>query len=179
MGKKITIDSSTLMNKGLEVIEAHHLFDMDPQKIDVVVHPQSIIHSMVEFVDGSILAQMSEPNMMYPIQYALTYPKRCKTSLAPFDFTKHNRLSFEEYDPACFPCLSLAFEALKKGGSSCCFLNACNESLVHRFLNQEITWNEISQKLEKLMSSHIPENMLNLPQVFSIDKKARELANKI
>ena len=142
MGKKITIDSSTLMNKGLEVIEAYWLFNIPFANIEVVIHPQSIIHSMVEFDDCSTLAQMSQPTMVIPIQYALTYPDRKPTIAAPLDFTKQMALEFSPPDYAKFPCLSLAYESLKKGGTLPCFMNAANEVLVERFLNQEISWNQ-------------------------------------
>jgi len=176
MGSKITIDSSTLMNKGLEVIEAHHLFGIPPEKIDVVIHPQSIIHSMVEYIDGSIIAQMSEPDMIYPIQYSLCYPERCKTRFESFDFTKNSELTFHKPDSQKFPCLSLAIDSLKRGGSASCFLNAANEVLVDRFQKKEISWREISTKLQLLMSLHQVEDMVDLDQIFTLDKSARKLA---
>ncbi|MBI5346789.1 MAG: 1-deoxy-D-xylulose-5-phosphate reductoisomerase [Chlamydiae bacterium] len=179
MGKKITIDCSTLMNKGLEVIEAHYLFDMELDKIDVIIHPQSIIHSFVEFIDGSMLAQMSEPNMQIPIQYALTYPKRIASNIKNFDFIKNSHLTFFAPDLKKFRCLYLAKEALKIKKSMPCFMNSANEVLVERYLKGEITWSEIAKKLEKLMSSHKVQNMVDLDTVFEIDKLAKEQAKNI
>ncbi|MBM3207399.1 MAG: 1-deoxy-D-xylulose-5-phosphate reductoisomerase [Chlamydiae bacterium] len=179
MGAKITIDSSTLMNKGLEVIEAHHLFNIPVDQIDVIIHPQSIIHSMVEFIDGSMLSQMSEPSMHVPIQVALSYPYRYKGLLKPFDFSKHHSLEFIELEKGKFICLDLAYEALKQKGSLACFLNAANEVLVERFLNRQISWLDISTKLEKLCSSHKLIHNLDLDAVFEIDADAREQAQEI
>lgn len=179
MGSKITVDSSTLMNKGLELIEASHLFSMPFHQMSVVVHPQSIIHSMVEYCDGSIMAQMSQPDMAFPIQYALTYPHRKPGAFPSFDFTKHSSLTFEEADRKKFPCLAMAETALRLGRSYPCFLNAANEVLVHRFMNREIRWVEISQKLEKLMSSHQSFDVLNLEAVLFVDGEARKKAGKI
>lgn len=179
MGPKITIDSSTLMNKGLEVIEAHFLFGIPENQIEVIIHPQSIIHSMVEYIDGSILAEMSEPSMIYPIQYALTYPTRKPSSLPHFDFTKHNKLEFYSPDLKKFRSLHLAYQALKTGGSLLGFLNAANEVLVERFLKKEISWLGIMEKLEKLMSLHqvIPSD--SVEAVLSVDEEAREKAMQI
>lgn len=179
MGAKITIDSSTLMNKGLEVIEAHHLFQMPANKIDVVVHPQSIIHSMVEFIDGSMLAQLSQPTMLVPIQYALTYPARQPGIIPPFDFTKHPMLEFIVPEERKFVCLELAFEALRQGGSMPCYLNAANEVLVQRFLDKQISWLDISRRLEKLCLSHRVQKQMDLDAVFAIDAQAREEAKTI
>ena len=176
MGRKITIDSSTLMNKGLEVIEAKILFDVPLEKIDVVVHPQSLIHSFVEMIDGSLLAQMAEHDMKIPIQYALTYPKRENGIASCFDFTKYSKLEFfmPEWDK--FPCLGLAFEAAKMGGSLPCFMNAANEVLVHRFLEGEIGWVEIGKKLETLMGAHPIQPQEDIDTLFEVDKEARILA---
>jgi 1-deoxy-D-xylulose-5-phosphate reductoisomerase len=176
MGPKVTIDCSNLMNKGLEVIEAHWLFGVDVEKIEVIIHPQSIIHSMVEYTDGSILAQMSEPNMIIPIQYALTYPERAPGIPRPFDFTKHPKLDFLTPDLSRFSCLELAFEALRRGGTAPCFLNAANEVLVDLFLKGKITWIEIAHKLEKLILSHSVEKELNLDKILQTDILAREMA---
>lgn len=176
MGKKITIDSSTLMNKGLEVIEAKFLFDVPLEKIDVIVHPQSIVHSLVEFVDGSLLSQMGENDMKIPIQYAMTYPKREKGIVPCFDFTKYSKLEFFNPDWEKFPCLGLAFEAAKKGGTLPCFMNAANEVLVHRFLEGEIDWIEIGKKLETLMGAHKAQPQENLSVLFEVDAMARSLA---
>lgn len=177
MGFKISVDSSTLMNKGLELIEAHFLFGIEEEKIDVIIHPQSIIHSFVEFLDGSLLAQLSEPDMRLPIQYALSYPERypCKEA---FNFTKNSKLEF--YQPnKFFVCLQLAREALRIGGSMLPFMNKANEVLVNRFMRKEIKWDEIGKKLEKLMSSHRVENVLNLNEVLIVEKLAEEESKKI
>jgi 1-deoxy-D-xylulose-5-phosphate reductoisomerase len=179
MGKKISVDSSTLMNKALEIIEAHYLFDIDPSKIDVVVHPESIIHSMVEFVDGSILSQMSEPNMKIPIQHALFYPQRKSSNIPSFDFIKNKCLTFYPPDIKKFPSLSFGYEALKIKKSMPCFMNSANEMLVERFFKKEISWFEILQKLEKLISSHKPQDMLDLSDIFEIDNLAKKQAQKI
>ncbi len=176
MGKKVTIDSSTLMNKGLEMIEAHWLFQVPLEKIEVVVHPQQIIHSMVEFVDNSMLAQMGDPDMLVPIQYAITYPQRYRGSLAPFDFLKNNTLQFSLPDMDKFRCLKLAYEAIRCGGSLPCYMNAANEILVHRFLNKEIAWNEIALKLENLMSRHNVTPIKTLQDILAVDQIAREEA---
>ncbi len=176
MGKKITIDSSTLMNKGLEVIEAKFLFNVPLEKIDVIIHPQSIIHSLVEFIDGSLLSQMGEHDMKIPIQYAMTYPKREKGIVPCFDFTKYSKLEFFTPDWEKFPCLGLAFEAAKEGGTLPCFMNAANEVLVHRFLEGEIDWIEIGKKLETLMGAHKTQPQENLSVLFEVDEMARSLA---
>jgi len=178
MGPKVTIDSSTLMNKGLEVIEAHWLFNVPLEKIDVVIHPQSIIHSMVEFVDNSILAQMGETSMIIPIQYAMTYPKRLKGSLQPFDFVKHGTLQFFQPDTKKFRCLHLAYDAIGTGGSLPCYMNAANEVLVNRFLDKQISWQEIATKLEDLMSRHQVQPINGLDDVLAIDNQARSEASR-
>lgn len=154
MGPKVTIDSSTLMNKGLEVIEAHWLFDLPIDQIEVVVHPQSVIHSMVEYNDGSLIAQMGEPTMITPIQYAITYPTRLPGFLKPFDFTQSRTLNFYPPNRDRFRCLSLAYHAIKTGGSLPCYMNAANETLVHRFLKKQISWHAIPTQLETLMQQH-------------------------
>lgn len=176
MGPKITVDSSTLMNKGLEVIEAHWLFDLPLNKIDVVIHPQSILHSMVEFVDGSMKAQMSRPTMIVPIQYALTYPHRAPGLLEPFDFVKNGKLEFFAPNQEKFRCLALAYEAVAAGGSMSCYLNAANEVLVKRFLNKEISWSDISRKLDSLMQHHQKIEDLSLEAILNVDRIARQEA---
>lgn len=176
MGPKVTIDSSTLMNKGLEVIEAHWLFNLEMSKIEVIVHPQSIIHSLVEFCDTSILAQMGAPNMIVPIQYAMTYPKRYSGLLEPFDFVKHSKLEFFQPDLTKFRCLSLAYEAIRRGGSLPCYMNGANERLVERFLAREIGWNDIGILLEKLMEQHSVQQIETLEEILAIDAEAREEA---
>lgn len=173
MGPKVTIDSSTLMNKGLEMIEAHWLFDTPIEKIEVVVHPQQIIHSMVEFIDNSMLAQMGDPDMLIPIQYAITYPKRYNSSLASFDFVKNHTLQFFSPDMNKFRCLKLAYEAVRSGGSFPPFMNAANEVLVHRFINKEISWIEIPSRLEDLMMRHSQIPITSLQDVLDVDQAAR------
>jgi 1-deoxy-D-xylulose-5-phosphate reductoisomerase len=179
MGKKITIDSSTLMNKGLEVIEAKFLFNVPLEKIDVIIHPQSIVHSLVEFVDGSLLSQMGEHDMKIPIQYAMTYPKREKGIVPCFDFMKYSKLEFFTPEWEKFPCLGLAFEAAKEGGTLPCFMNAANEVLVHRFLEGKIDWIEIGKKLETLMGAHNTQPQENLNVLFEVDEMARSLATTV
>lgn len=178
MGAKITIDSSTLMNKGLEVIEAYWLFDVPLDKIEVLIHPQQKVHGLIEFKDGSILAQMSEPDMTIPIQYALTYPKRLKSSLPPYDFTKNKQLNFDQPNPSLFRCLFLAYESLRIGGTMPCFMNAANEILVYRFLNKDITWLEISEKLERLMSEYTSQKATSLEAILEADTLGRYMAHK-
>lgn len=173
MGPKVTVDSSTLMNKGLEVIEAHFLFQVPVGAIEVVVHPQSVVHSLVECVDGCLLAQLGVPDMRLPIQYALTYPKRCAGSLPPFDFREYQNLTFDTPDVRAFRCLGLAYEALKLGGSAPCYLNAANEVLVQRFLNREIPWIDIANKLQSLLLRHSIQRDLDLEGIFAVDALAR------
>lgn len=179
MGPKITIDCSTLMNKGLEVIEAHWLFDVPLDQIDVVVHPQSIIHSMVEFIDGSILAQMGEPSMITPIQYAFTYPDRFSRPTPPFDFIKNSALQFLSPDQSKFPCLGLAYQAMQTGKSLPCCMNAANEILVERFLRKEISWSCIPKKLSALMDKHAVTSVNTLEKILIIDAESRKEALSI
>lgn len=179
MGPKITIDSSTLMNKGLEVIEAYWLFGIPLDQIQVVIHPQSLIHSMVEYRDGSIKAQMSVPSMTLPIQYALTFPDRCEGLLEPFDFVKHGTLQFYAPDTTRFRCLDLAYQAIRKGGSLPCFMNASNEVLVQRFINGQIGWPAIAQKLERLMERHSVAPIVHLNDIVHVESEARERASHI
>jgi 1-deoxy-D-xylulose-5-phosphate reductoisomerase len=179
MGTKVTIDCTTLMNKGLEMIEARFLFDIEPERIEAVIHPQSRIHSCVEFVDGSILAQIADPDMALPIQYAMTYPKRKPGMLPPYDFLRNGTLTFYPPDTHRFPCLKLALQALKAGRSYPCFLNAANEILVDRFVKGTIPWTAIGEKLDKLISSHSPVNVLSLDAILAVDSSARQLAAEI
>jgi 1-deoxy-D-xylulose-5-phosphate reductoisomerase len=173
MGAKVTIDSSTLMNKGLEMIEAHWLFQMAPDKIEILVHPQQIIHSMVEFVDGAILAQMGDPDMLVPIQYAITYPERCQGKLKPFDFAKNSTLQFFTPDMDKFRCLKLAYEAIAVGQSMPCYMNAVNEVLVHQFLDRAIPWCAIAEGLEELMERHSTQPITSFDDIIAIDHLAR------
>jgi 1-deoxy-D-xylulose-5-phosphate reductoisomerase len=177
MGPKVTIDSSTLMNKGLEVIEAYWLFNLPIDKIDVIIHPQSVIHSLIELIDHSMLVQMGEPNMITPIQYALTYPHRYPSMLKPFDFFKNPVLQFLIPDLNKFRCLALAYEAIRQGGSLPCYMNAANEVLVQRFLRREISWKEIAIQLEHLMLQHVVEPVDSVETILEIDKKARQDAS--
>lgn len=173
MGAKITIDSSTMMNKGLEIIEAYWLFGLSIKQIEVIVHPQQKIHGIVEFNDGSILAQMCEPDMIIPIQYAMTYPERCRGLLKPYDFINNNRLDFYQPDTTRFRCLDLAYHAIRTGGSLPCYMNAANETLVHRFLSREISWFDIGEKLESLMMRHDIACTPTLEELLNIDREAR------
>jgi 1-deoxy-D-xylulose-5-phosphate reductoisomerase len=163
MGAKITIDSATMMNKGLEVIEAKWLFHLKPSQIDIIVHPQSIIHSIVQFEDGSMKAQMGLPDMKLPIQYALGYPVRLKSEFPRFDFANFRSLTFEEPDPEAFPCWKLAFDALEKGGNAPCILNAANEVAVELFLKDEISFLQIPDLLVGALGTmkHLPKPELS------------------
>ena len=154
MGNKITIDSSTMMNKGLELIEAYWLFNLDIDKISILIHPESIIHSMVEFLDGSIKAQLGIPSMEIPIQYALTYPQRFKSNCKTLDLTKIKTLNFEEPDLEKFRCIKLAYDAIKKGGSYPVVLNVANDILVNHFLNDEIKFLDIQNNIEEILMKH-------------------------
>lgn len=174
MGKKITIDSSTLMNKGLEVIEAHWLFDLDAAKIDVVIHPQSIIHSMVEFADGSIKAQLGVPDMRVPIQYALTYPDRYPGDLPRLQIRNLQDLTFEQPDMNKFTCLRLCYEALEAGGAAPAVLNAANEEAVHLFLTEKISFDKIPQIVEDALSEIRFNSFCNTEELLYYDKLARE-----
>ncbi len=173
MGPKITIDSSTLMNKGLEVIEAHWLYNIPVEKIDVVIHPQSIIHSFVELVDLSILAQLSNPDMRLPIQYALTYPERVPGQIKPLDFLQSFSMEFLPPDFDKFKCLDLAYRSIRSGNSYPCFLNAANEILVDRFIRGEISWTDIPAGLEELLERHSPLPVDTVDEILDIDRDAR------
>ena len=178
MGSKITIDSATMMNKGLEYIEAYWLFGLPCDKIDIVIHPQSIIHSMVEFIDGSIKAQMGEPDMKVPIQYAFTYPLRIKNSINKFDFIINNNLTFEEPDLNKFPCIKLAKDALLSGGSHQVVLNVANDFLVENFLNKRIHFTDIPKMIEDCISRHSPIESPNLDEIDSLSIWTKEYLNK-
>ncbi|MCX7843545.1 MAG: 1-deoxy-D-xylulose-5-phosphate reductoisomerase [Clostridia bacterium] len=179
MGAKITIDSSTLMNKGLEVIEAKWLFDVELNKIQVMVHPQSIIHSMVEFVDGSVMAQLGQPDMRIPIQLALTYPKREFNSFSRLNLLEAGTLTFEEPDQEAFPCLKLAYEAGRCGGTMPAVLNAANEIAVDLFIKEKIGFIDIPGIIENVMSRHIVNNCPNLEDIIEADRWARETAMQL
>ena len=174
MGKKITVDSATLMNKGLEVIEAHHLFNIDYEKIKVVVHPQSVVHSAIEYVDGSVIAQLGLPSMHIPIQYAITYPERFEgIKSRSFSFSEIARLDFEEPDWKKFKALELAYNAGKAGGSATVCLNASNEEAVFAFLKGKIKLFDIINTVEYMMSKHNLVKNLSVDEIFEIDKEVR------
>ncbi len=174
MGSKITIDSATMMNKGLEVIEARWLFDIPLDRIEVLIHPQSIIHSMVEYKDGAIMAQLGSPDMRVPIQLALTYPKRLTNSFSKLDLLKNNSLTFESPDVETFPCLKLAYEALRIGGTMPAVLNAANEEAVRLFLEEKIGFLEIPRIIEKVMESHSVMSVPDLDAIIEMDLWARD-----
>lgn len=176
MGQKITIDSATLFNKGLEMLEARWLFNVTMSQIEVIVHPQSVIHSMVEFVDGSIIAQLSTPDMCLPIQYALTYPDRAPSQRVETDFAKIGRLDFEEVDLERFPSLKLARRAGEAGGTLPVVMNAANEIAVDAFLNRAIGFTQITEVVERVMGSHEVQADPTLEQILSADAWAREHA---
>jgi len=179
MGQKITIDSATLMNKGLEVIEARWLFDVGFDKIDVVVHPQSIIHSMVEFPDGSVIAQLGIPDMRMPIQYALAYPERWVNDFPKLDFLSLGELTFKQPRMDEFPCLSLAFRAGRQGGTMPAVMNAANEQAVSMFLNRRIGFMDIPELIEKTMASHICIQSPGLDDILMSDSWARQEAIRL
>jgi 1-deoxy-D-xylulose-5-phosphate reductoisomerase len=173
MGRKITIDSATMMNKGLEVIEARWLFDLPASRIDVNIHPQSIIHSMVEFVDGCVMAQLGVPDMKAPIAYALSYPERLATGIRPLDLTELSGLTFFKPDPDRFPCLRLAYRALDDGESMPCVMNAANEVAVEAFLSGRITFMEIPGLIERVMDLHAPHGLTSIADVLAVDAWGR------
>src|SRR3989338_239894 len=179
MGTKITIDSATLINKVFEVIEARWLFGMADENIEVLIHPQSIIHSLVEFIDGSIIAQLGIPDMRIPISYALNYPDRLENALPSLNLAQVKNLSFEMPDTEKFPCLKLAFEALKKGETMPAVLNAANEVAVNAFLNREISFNKIPEIIKKTMKSHRVSLIREISDVLKADRWAREYAKKL
>jgi 1-deoxy-D-xylulose-5-phosphate reductoisomerase len=176
MGPKITVDSSTLMNKGLEVIEAHELFGVGYDDIEVVVHPQSIVHSMVEFTDGATLAQLSLPDMRLPIGYALSWPDRMRTPFGRIDWADVGRLDFEPPDLDAFPCLALAYEAGRAGGSAPAWLSAANEVVVEAFLQGRISWAHIPAVIADTMEHHEPTELDSVEAVLEADGRAREWA---
>jgi 1-deoxy-D-xylulose-5-phosphate reductoisomerase len=179
MGPKITIDSATLMNKGLEVIEARWLFGVGPDDIEVVVHPQSIIHSMVQFTDGSIKAQMGLPDMRLPIQYAFSYPQRFESEFERFDFLKYSSLTFEKPDTKIFRNLALSYEALKKGGNWPCILNAANEVAVDAFLKEKIGFLQIPDLIERTLGKSAYIQSPQLEDFYNSDLEARRVAKEL
>lgn len=179
MGPKITVDSATLMNKGLEIIEAHWLFDVPYEKIKVVIHPESIIHSMVQYNDSAVLAHMGYPDMRVPIQYALSYPERWENPLPDLDFYKLKQINFMEPDLERFPALAIAIEAGKAGGSMPIVLNGANEVLVWRFLDGEIGFYDIPNGVEKILAMHKSVPNPNLEEIVQIDAWSRKMAKNI
>ena len=179
MGNKITIDSATLMNKGLEVMEAKWLFGVDVDQIEVLVHPQSIVHSAVEYEDGAIVAQLGEPDMRVPIQYALTYPKRVKNPFPRVDFTQRNNLTFDKPDMETFKCLSLAYRALKTGGTLPAVLNGANEVAVARFLKGDIGFLDIPELIEQTMDAYTVKYEYTLEDLLEADAWAKDYAAKV
>jgi 1-deoxy-D-xylulose-5-phosphate reductoisomerase len=178
MGKKISVDSATLMNKGLEVIEACWLFDMPPDKVSVLIHPQSIVHSLVEFIDRSCLAQMSVPDMKGPISYALSYPDRIDDPIPPLDLEAVGSLTFGRPDNDTFPCLSYAYDAIRAGGTMPCVLNASNEVAVNAFLGGRIGFNEIPLVVRRTVDSHMMRPVSNVEDVLEADRWSRETAER-
>lgn len=174
MGKKITIDSATLMNKGLEVIEARWMFDIDVKRVDVIVHPQSIVHSLIEYVDGSVLAQLSPPDMRLPILYALSYPDRLENPFPALDLLAVGALTFEPVDRERFPCLEYAYEAVAVGGTAPAALNAANEVAVELFLGRQITFAQISQVIEAGLRGHGAASGESLDDILTVDQEVRE-----
>ena len=176
MGAKVTIDSSTLMNKGLEMIEARWLFDIEPSRIEVVVHPQSIVHSMVEFEDTSVMAQMGMPDMRVPIQYAFSYPQRLKSDFKPANFFELSNLTFENPNLEVFKNLSYAYDAIGKGGNMPCILNAANEIAVEQFLQDKVSFLGMSDVLEQTMHRVSFIEKPSLDDYFATDIEARKVA---
>jgi 1-deoxy-D-xylulose-5-phosphate reductoisomerase len=179
MGRKITIDSASMMNKGLEVIEARWLFDLPAEKISVHIHPQSIIHSMVEYIDGCVMAQLGVPDMKAPIAYAMTCPERVETGVKPLDLTALSGLTFFNPDCARFPALKLAYQAMNAGESMPAVLNAANEVAVEAFLEGRIGFTEIPVVIEKTMTAHNPQRLASIEEVLLIDRWGREKAREI
>ena len=179
MGQKITIDSSTMVNKGLEVIEAKWLFGMAPEAIDVVVHPESIVHSLVEYCDGAVMAQLGLPDMAIPISLAFEYPKRLPNRLPRLDLKKAGSLTFEAPDMETFPCLKFAYDALKAGKTYCAALNAANEVAVAAFLEERIAFCDISDCLDEVLQRHVPSESGDLESIIRADEEARRMARHI
>src|SRR5882724_3184144 len=176
MGAKITIDSATLMNKGLEVIEAHWLFGFEADEIGIVVHPESVVHSMIEMIDGSVIAQMGVTDMRHAIQYALTYPERFPSELPSLDLAKLSSLNFEAPDLERFPCIALAYRALKTGGTLPAAMNAANEEAVHAFIDERIALSDIPHVIEEVMNRHETAPVADLESVLEADRTSRVMA---
>lgn len=174
MGRKISVDSATMMNKGLEVIEAHHLFGVPAEQIKVLIHPQSVVHSMVRYIDGSVIAQLGQPDMKTPIAYGLGWPLRIDAGVKELDFTTAHDLSFEPVDLKRFPCLSLSYQALSAGGLAPTILNAANEVAVDFFLKNEIRFTQISELVERVMNQTKARDKFSLDSILEADKMARQ-----
>jgi 1-deoxy-D-xylulose-5-phosphate reductoisomerase len=179
MGRKITIDSATMMNKGLEVVEARWEFDMDPRGIDVVIHPQSVVHSMVQYQDGSVIAQLGVPDMRIPIAYALAYPHRLKGGWEALELTRQGELSFLAVDRRRYPALQLAYDALKEGGTMSAVLNASNEIAVAAFLQRQIGFRDIHRIIDKTMQGHVPKRPKAVEEILEVDRWARDKASSL
>lgn len=179
MGQKISVDSATMMNKGLEVIEAHWLFGMESEQIEVLLHRQSIIHSMVDYVDGSVLAQLGNPDMRTPIANALAWPERIDSGVAPLDLAAAGRLDFSATDFDHFPCLALAYRALNAGGTSTAILNAANEEAVAAFLDKQLKFTEIAKVISAVLENITPQAGESLDEILADDRQARELARQL
>ena len=178
MGGKITVDCATMANKGLEVIEAHHLFDMPAERIDVVIHPQSVIHSMVEFEDGAVLAQLGRPDMRGPIGYAMGYPERLPYGITPLDFRQLGHLDFDAPDNDRFPCLNMAIESLKAGNGMPVVFNGANEQAVGAFLREQIPFGRIPGIIDHALQTVTPQKISSIADVYALDRAAREVANE-
>ena len=176
MGRKISIDSATMLNKGLEVIEAKWLFDVAAENIDVVIHPQSTIHSLVQYIDGSLLAQLGNADMRIPISYALAYPERIIHNAAEFNLSDLVRLDFQAPDYQRYPCLGLAFQSLKSGLAECAALNAANEVAVDAFLNGRIAFTRIAQLIERVLNQLTMPSLKDIEQVLAFDLQVRQLS---
>lgn len=179
MGRKISVDSATMMNKGLEVIEACWLFGLEPDQIEVVIHPQSVIHSMVDYQDGSVLAQLGNPDMRTPIAYGLSWPDRIESGVSPLDIFSTKCLDFEKPDVEQFPCLDLAYQAMKAGGAATCILNAANEVAVDAFLNEQIKFTDIAKVIENVLLEVSFESAETLEKIVQYDQLARQQADEI
>jgi 1-deoxy-D-xylulose-5-phosphate reductoisomerase len=178
MGDKITIDSATLMNKGLEVIEAHWLFGMDPSRIDIVVHPESVVHSMVEYIDGSVVAQLGISDMRGPISYAMCHPGRLPLDLSPLDLVRLGKLTFEPPDPERFPAFTLAYRALERGGTSPAVLSGADEAAVAAFLGGRCTFTEIADICADVLEAHTPEPLRSVAQALDASELGRRAAER-
>ena len=180
MGRKISVDSASMMNKGLELIEACWLFDATPAQIEVVVHPQSVIHSLVDYVDGSVLAQLGNPDMRTPISHALAWPERIESGVAPLDLFAIGRLDFQAPDQQCFPCLQLARDAAQAGGSAPAILNAANEVAVEAFLAGSLKWPDIAAVVDASLQAHVAtDGTLSSADIIEADRTGREVAHKV